>query len=160
MKAKSIFAIALIQLFLLSACSYEDVEISDIRNFRIEKMQESRMHLAFEVKVDNPNGYSLKVSGSDLDIELNSVPFGKLLLDNPLKVPANHNGYVSVNTSVSTKGAAGKLVAVTLGALMGHTLDVRLYGTVRGGTGVFSRKFEVDHHEKVQFDGLSSSSAK
>lgn len=118
------------------------------------------MHLAFEVKVDNPNSYALRVSGSDLDIELNSVPFGKLLLDNPLKVPANHQGYLSVNTSVSTEGAAGKLVAVTLGALMGQSLDVRLYGTVRGGTGVFSRKFDVDHREKVQFNGISRSSAR
>lgn len=148
-----IFIAGLLALFCFASCSYQDVDITDIRKFRVNSMGSDRLYFSFDVHIDNPNSYPLKVSSSDLEMEINRVNFGKLYLEESVQVPKKFKGYVNVQSSVSTEKAGSNLISVLVGSLLTQSLDVRLHGKVRGGSGLFTKNFDVDHREKVAFDG-------
>lgn len=137
---------------LLSSCTYEEVVIHDIKGFKINKMEERQIFFQFEIKLDNPNNYALKIKNSDLSINLNNKNLGKLYLNETLSVPANNTDYVLVKSSVQTQGSAQDILSVMMGSLLTGALDVHIKGEVSGGTIIFPKKVQIDHAEKVRFD--------
>jgi len=137
----------------LTSCQYDEVEISDIRKFRIDKVDNNRIHFSFDIKLRNPNNYALKVSSTDLVCELNGRNLGNLYLDEPVKVPAGNNDYISIHSSVKTEGAANNVLPILLGSLLNRAIDVRLTGEVKGGAFIFPKTIQIDHFERVDFEG-------
>lgn len=151
MKIKQLFVLAL-ALIALTSCTYEEVEILEVRSFRIEKMSGNRLHFSFDVKLHNPNNYALKVSSTDLLCEINGRNLGKLYLDEAIQVPAGNKEFIPVLSSVATEGAAKNILPILLGSLFNRAVDIRLKGEVRGGTFIFPKTIDIDHSERVDFD--------
>jgi LEA14-like dessication related protein len=128
------------------------VVIHDIKGFKINKMEDSQIFFQFEIKLDNPNNYALKIKNSDLSINLNNKNLGKLFLSETLSVPANNTDYVLVKSSVQTQGSAQDILSVMMGSLLTGALDVHIKGEVSGGSMIFPKKVQIDHAEKVRFD--------
>lgn len=137
----------------LQGCQYEDVAISDIRNFEIERMEENRIYFSFDAKVINPNTYSLKVSATDLEFEINGVNMGLLHLSDAVKIPAGNDDYIPIHSSVSTKDAAQNVLSILLGSVFSQAVDIRLQGEIKGGVLFFPRKIPIDHSERIEWEG-------
>lgn len=154
MKIKAWLVLAL-AFVALTSCQYQEVEITEVRRFRIEKMAGDRVHFSFDVKLRNPNNYALKVSSTDLVCEINGRNLGQLYLDEAVKVPAGNNDFIPVFSSVTTEGAAKNILPILLGSLFNRAVDIRLKGEIRGGTFIFPKTIAIDHSERVDFDGSS-----
>jgi LEA14-like dessication related protein len=136
----------------LASCTYEEVAIHDIKGFKINKMEDRQIFFQFEIKLDNPNNYALKIKNSDLSINLNNKNLGQLYLSETLSVPAKNKDYVLVKSSVKTQGSAQDILSIMLGSLFTGALDVHIKGEVSGGSMIFPKKVQIDHAEKVRFD--------
>jgi len=147
------FLLLLLAAVLLQSCQYDDVAIADIRNFKIDKMEENRIYFSFDAKIINPNSYSLKVSATDLMFEINGVNMGLLHLSDAVKIPAGNDDYIPVHSSVSTKGAAQNVLSILLGSVFSQAVDIRLQGEIKGGVLFFPRKIPIDHSERIEWNG-------
>ena len=147
------FLLLLLATVLLQSCQYDDVAIADIRNFKIDKMEENRIYISFDAKIINPNSYSLKVSATDLMFEINGVNMGFLHLSEAVKIPAGNDDYIPVRSSVSTKDAAQNVLSIVLGSVFSRAVDIRLKGDIKGGILFFPRKIPIDHSERIEWNG-------
>lgn len=147
------FLLLLLATVLLQSCQYDDVAIADIRNFKIDKMEENRIYISFDAKINNPNSYSLKVSATDLMFEINGVNMGFLHLSEAVKIPAGNDDYIPVRSSVSTKDAAQNVLSIVLGSVFSRAVDVRLQGEIKGDVLFFPRKIPIDHSERIEWNG-------
>lgn len=150
-KMKLILWSVLLTTFLVS-CTYEEVAIHDIKGFKINKMEDRQIFFQFDIKLENPNNYALKIKNSDLSINLNNKNLGKLFLDETLSVPAKNTDYILVKSSVKTEGSAQDILSIMMGSLFTGALDVHIKGEVTGGTFLYPKKVQIDHAEKVRFD--------
>ena len=134
------------------SCQYNEVEVNDIRNFQIRKVENSRLFLSFDVLLNNPNSYQIKVLGTDLNCAINGRNLGNLRLDEPLVIPPKNEGFVPVNASLTTKGAAASALSVLVTSLISQSVDIHLSGDVRGGFFLFPKTIEIDHRERVELN--------
>ena len=152
MKIKQ-WLVLVLALIAFTSCQYEEVEIEEVRNFRVEKMTGERVHFSFDVKLLNPNNYALKVSSTDLLCEINGRNLGKLYLDETVRVPAGNKNFIPVLSSVTTEGASENILPILLGSVFNRAVDIRLKGEIRGGAFFFPKTIAIDHSERVDFDG-------
>lgn len=146
--------VGLITLLLFTSCEYKEVEIKNIRNFRVVKVEEQRVFFAFDIQLINPNSYSLKVSSSDLDCSLNGSNFGKLNLGNTLRIPAGNTDYLPVESSVELGGSGQNLPAIVMATVLSNSIEFGLSGEIRGGAFLFTKTIPINHTERVYLDGF------
>lgn len=141
----------LIVAVLISSCTYEEVTLNDIRNFRIENVENRQIYFSFDARIVNPNAFALKISDSDLQMEINGVDMGQLYLSEAVKIPAGNDEFVPVRASVLTAGSSQGIVSILLGSVLSRAVDVRLKGEVKGGLIVYSKRIPVDHSERIEW---------
>lgn len=148
-------------LFVLMAvvavsCRYEEVSFEEIRHFKIQKVEAQKIHFSFDARIVNPNAYALKVSDTDLKIEVNGVNLGQLYLSENLKIPAGNNDFLAVDASVQTAETAQGILSIVLGSVFSRAVDLRLTGEVKGGLLFFPKRIPVDHSERIEWNGTYS----
>jgi len=136
----------------ITSCQYNEVVVEDIRDFQIRKMEINRIFLGFKVKLKNPNSYQIKVSNTDLNCTINGRNMGNLRLDNKLLIPPGNDNYLTVNSSLTTKGAAGNVLSILLSSLISQSVEIHLTGDVQGGLFIFPKTIEIDHRERVDLN--------
>lgn len=146
--------VGLITLVLFTSCEYKEVEIKNIRNFRILNIEDQRVFFAFEILLINPNSYALKVSSSDLDCSLNGSNFGKLNLGKTLRIPAGNTDYISVESSVELSGSGQNLPSLVMATVLSNSIEFGLSGEIQGGVFVFTKSIPINHTERVYLDSF------
>lgn len=138
-------------LFVFNACSYENVQFKNAESFKIKKLEGKKLSLSFDAILNNPNSYNLKVKPSTFDLYINGDHIGIINLDEKVKIIKRSEGSVSVPiTAELLNGALPKLIA---GALK-KTATVRIVGTIKGGTSIFSKKKKIDETREISLRDL------
>ena len=146
------FAIAtcLCLLLLTSCLSYKEVELVDIANVEVEKMDAKGVYVRVDALITNPNGYRIHVLDPDVDIFLNGTLVGKGVLDSALVLDGKRSRLYSVPMHADLQG--GSLVMVMLsGALNGGKFLLGAKGTVVGKAGLIRKRFPFELEEELEF---------
>jgi LEA14-like dessication related protein len=136
---------------LLASCSYEDVEVTDVREINIEELNKNGLQLSGSLKVYNPNGYKIKVSSTDADIYLEGRRAGKATLMKNISIPANYDDYIEARVKTTFEGGNLKLLPIILGATVKRSANIRLKGTIRAKSFIISKKFDFDYEHEAEF---------
>lgn len=150
MSARFLTSIAVV-LFLSSCTLFREVEMMGVQDIRVEEFSASGIRLQADLKLQNPNGYKVKMTRADLDLHANNKYIGKVKLDETLVLPRKFEGVQTVKFSVAQeKLSMDFLGQVFMIALTGRaTLEIE--GSVTGkGMGV-AKKVPVKHKEEVKF---------
>lgn len=78
---------------LLGKIDQPKVSLNDVA---VKNVTGSGATIVFDLKVDNPNPFPLKVDALDYNLELGGKPFSKGLIDTPTKVEAKQSTVVQV----------------------------------------------------------------
>ncbi len=146
----------LMLMFVAQSCvTYEDVELEEIEDTRVENLfnKNEKLKIAIDVKVDNPNTYALKLKKADLNLYVGGKDLGKVHLDEKVKIPKKS---VSSHTFVFVPESRDILKAALGGAIGIFTkgdVEVRIKGRVKGGVLFIGKWFDVDHKEKIDLKG-------
>src|SRR6476620_2103232 len=94
----------LVLLYTLSSCSKpKPPQYAGFKNFRIEKASVSNTILATDVKLYNPNGYTLQLKSADVQVYLNDKYLGRSVLDSLINLPSKDTATFPIRMQASAK---------------------------------------------------------
>lgn len=147
---KIIFNLILI-VGLTSCVNFEEVEITDIKQIKVEEFGNKSLTLAAEIKIKNPNSFSIKLVDSkfDLFIKNEKIGIGEIVSD--LKLPSQSNDYYDVRI----KSEFSDLKTNTLMSLMQSSIFMKkkvpfkVKGFVKGRALMITKKIDLEHSGDV-----------
>jgi LEA14-like dessication related protein len=154
LKIKSLAWLFVGTIVLSSCASYKDVELKGTENVKFDKLDGGKLSISFDAKLNNQNGYTIKIKPSDLDVYIDNIQIGVIHLTEKVKIKRKSESLVEVPLAVELKPNA----LLSLGMiLLKKKVNVRVTGDVKGGVWFLSKKQRIDETreidtEKLKFD--------
>ena len=137
-------------LLLFTGCfSYKHVQLHDITNVKVEKMDAKGIALRVDALIENPNGYKIHVLDPDVDLYLNDKFIGKGLLDTALVLEKKKSRVYSIPLHADLHGGSLLMMLLT-GALNSDDVKLGAKGTVVGKAGLIRKRFPFEVEEMIE----------
>ena len=144
-------ALLLTLLLSLSSClSYKQVELVDVTNIQVDRMDAKGIALRVDALVDNPNNYRIQVLDPDVDLFVNDKFIGKGILDTALVLSKNSRQVYSIPLHAELQGGALLMVLMS-GVFGGNEVKLAAKGTVVGKVGLLRKRFPFVFEERVSY---------
>ncbi|MBL7982656.1 MAG: LEA type 2 family protein [Flavobacteriales bacterium] len=134
-------------LLLASCSSYDEVELKDITNVEVLRMDGKQVALRVDALVNNPNGFKIHVEDPDVDLYLNDRFVGKGLLDSALVLDRKSTKVYPVYLHADLQG--GAVLFMLLGGALSGELKLGAKGTVAGRSGMLKKRFPFELEETI-----------
>ena len=145
---RKIIAIVLLGLLLQSCGNFTAPEFAGVNTINITEVKLSRITATINVKVFNPNRHSITIKSADIDVAMRDIKTGKLLVDEPVTVPAR--SYADCDFIIKLSTAETLKVGITSARdWFLNSGNIKLTGTADGEYGIFKRKITVDTSVKI-----------
>ncbi|MBL7952593.1 MAG: hypothetical protein JNM62_12840 [Flavobacteriales bacterium] len=142
-------ALLLALLLPLSSCfSYKQVELKDVTNIQVERMDAQGIAVRVDAYLDNPNGYKIHVLDPDVDLFVNDKFIGKGLLDTALVLEKKKAQIYTIPMHAELEGGA-LLMLLLSGALNGDDVKLKATGTVVGKASFLRKRFPFELEETI-----------
>ncbi|HPF90509.1 MAG: LEA type 2 family protein [Flavobacteriales bacterium] len=133
---------------LTSCLSYKEVELIDVTDIRVERMDARGVAVRVNALVNNPNNYRIHAQEPDVDLYLNDKFIGKGVLDSVITLLPKTTQVYSIPMHAELQG--GSLLMVLLsGVLGGNEVKLAAKGTVVGRVGLFRKRFPFEFEETI-----------
>ena len=137
--------------FSLVACtSYEQVELKDITNIQVDRMDAKGIAVRVDALVNNPNNYRIHVLDPDVDLYVNDKFIGKGILDSTLVLEKKSTQVYTIPLHAELQGGALLMVLVS-GVFSGNEVKLAAKGTVVGKVGLLRKRFPFEFEERVSY---------
>lgn len=144
-------ALLLTLLLSLSSClSYKQVELVDVTNIQVDRMDAKGIALRVDALVHNPNNYRIQVLDPDVDLFVNDKFIGKGILDTALVLSKNSRQVYSIPLHAELQGGALLMVLMS-GVFGGNEVKLAAKGTVVGKVGLLRKRFPFVFEERVSY---------
>lgn len=156
MKLKKLFYFLIISILLSSCVDYEEVTLSEIKSIKLLELGSSGLTIESELKLNNPNSYSIKVTESKFDVYIKNNKIGVASIASPLELSKSSDDYhlVKLITTFEENQANTLPGILAMSALGGGKIDVKLDGFIEGKAMFIKKRIEIVHEEKVPLDFL------
>lgn len=152
MKGAPRFLAFLTVIGLLTSCEVHDVTMVDLDKVVLKKVEQTEMYLDVTAVLDNPNGFKINVTGTDLDLYLEERYMGKATLENEVTLKAKSEDSYDMQIKAKGENLNVELLPILLSAALTGKVSVRLKGDVEGKVFLFKRAVKVDITEEVEFN--------
>jgi LEA14-like dessication related protein len=143
-------SIILVAILSFNSCSFEEVEITEIKYVKLLEFSKKGLLVESEIKIKNPNGFQLSMVDSEFDIYIKGSKLAKASIDNTIKIPKNSEEYHKVLMKSDFKdfadGALTKMLSLTFGS---SEVDFKVEGYITGRAFLMKKKVRVSHEAKV-----------
>jgi len=149
MKTSLLTLVAL--LFVLTGCfDYDDVVYQGIENVKMGKPKEGKTAISFNIKLDNPNNFNIKIKPSDLTIFLGGKELGDVHLTEKLVIQkyASRSYPISVEARLKDVAKSGLIGVFELATK--KTVTVRFKGFVRASVRGITQKRYIDQSKEIE----------
>jgi LEA14-like dessication related protein len=140
----------LLSLSLAACTSYEQVELKDITNIEVDRMDAKGIAVRVDALVNNPNNYRIQVLDPDVDLYVNDKFIGKGILDSALVLEKNSTNVYTIPIHAELQGGALLMVLVS-GVFSGTEVKLAAKGTVVGKVGLLRKRFPFEFEERVSY---------
>ena len=153
-RLQKIFSILLITSLFSSCVNFEEVEITDIKSIKISEFGSSSLKFDSEIKIKNPNSYSIKVTDSYFDVFIKNNKVGEAKFDDKITIPANSNDFVAVSfLGTYDESQIGTITTLVGSSLFGSKdIDFKVDGFVEGKALMIKKKINLKHEGKVPLE--------
>jgi hypothetical protein len=134
-------------LLMASCSSYDEVELKDITNVEVLRMDGKQVALRVDALVNNPNGFKIHVEEPDVDLYLNDNFVGKGLLDSALVLDRKSTKVYPVYLHADLQG--GAVLFMLLGGALSGEMKLGAKGTVAGRSGMLKKRFPFELEETI-----------
>ena len=143
-------SIILVALLSFNSCSFEEVEITEIKYVKLLEFSKKGLLVESEIKIKNPNSFQLSMVDSEFDVYIKGSKLAKASIDNNIKIPKNSEEYHKVFMKSDFKdfadGALTKMLSLTFGS---SEVDFKVEGYITGRAFLMKKKVRVSHEAKV-----------
>ena len=151
-----VFVLGIVFTQLLTGClSYKEVTFQGMEGYEIVKMDKDGMEAELKVKVRNPNGYNIKVKGSNIDLYIDNDRLGKVKVMNTIKLKKKSTQVYKIRLKSKFDQVGGSML--TMGkSMFGGGMNVRTKGHVKASAFLISKKVPFDITERVNTNSYFS----
>lgn len=137
----------LFTLLLLSSCfEFQNLDFKGVENVKFGKLNGGKITFVIDVKMSNPNNYTIKVKPSSVDLYVEESLLGKAFLDEKVKIIRKKEGVYSVPLRIDLED--GVMLKFFKFALM-DKVKVRIKGKVKGSIFGVSKKIAIDEFKEI-----------
>jgi len=132
---KKLHWLCLVVILVLSACrSAKQLEYQGIQNFSME--QGTKPTVTLDIRMFNPNRYSLKLKNANVDVFLNGANMGRLRVDGYHSAPGQDTFLLPVAIDIKPEVTLPSILQL----VMKGEVQIKLAGNIRGGRhGIYIR---------------------
>jgi len=136
-------------LLLLSVCIFsckapKDLIYQNVQDFKLEKAGLEQTALSMDIRLYNPNNYTLKLKKADVDVYLNDTHLGKMSVKGKFAVRKLDTLTLPVVLDVELKN----ILPNALQLLMNSEVDIKLKGTLKAGRRGVYINIPIDYEGK------------
>jgi len=146
---KKVALALLVATFFTSCLQYKDLDVKDVKDYKIEKVSTKKVVIKVDIDIVNSNNYRVVIKSADIDLFLSGKKIGKSVLDEKVIIPKNstttHTFYI--NTTL-TKAATG-LFTGALSLITDNGAEIRAKGYIKGRALGVSRKIPVNFKKEI-----------
>lgn len=143
-------------LFLFSSCSYQDIEVTNFSNYQVKNANKEGFDLHVDLTIENPNNYKMTMKWATLDVYLNDKYIGKTTISENLTLPKKSTQkHPVVLRTTYDETFQGNLLNLIGSALFGRGLELKVKGELKGSVFLFSKKYPIEHTEKIPLNQLN-----
>ncbi len=148
---KNLFLVLFVSFFLFS-CEFKDVDFGGVESYNVEKFENNEVLLNLSFKLNNENGFKIKVKPSKLNVFVENQDMGTAFLDKKIVFKKKTDGIYQ--TKVRFKLADGAMFSA-MKFVGKKQLNVRFVGKVKGSVFCISKKFPVDETKTIDASKLN-----
>ncbi len=156
---RKLFPSFLLFLFLIplaSSCSFEDVQVEEITDFKMLSVEKNELNYELKVRINNPNNTAFTITRADVDLFLSGTEMGRTRLPEKVKIKSNSNEVVTVKLQTELNKPLKEYMGTLLSTVLAGQLNLELQGEVKGRCCLLiTKKFDVDHQERVAIKDLA-----
>lgn len=146
------FLLGIITLILITySCSYKEIELIQVENMNIEKINNKGIVLSTNATINNPNNYNIKVKANNLDVKLAGKDIGKASLNPGIKLKKNKQDVYPVKLHIKNTSLAGGVMQAIPSLLLTGSTGVSVKGKLKGRVFLYTRKFDIDEEKNLDF---------
>ncbi len=120
----------LLPVMLFSACRQpKELVYQNVEHFSMKQASKDKTLLAMDIRLYNPNNYSMKLKSADVDVFLNGNHAGKMNATNQCLLPARDTFSLPVTLEVELKNVLPNVLQL----LMNSDVDIKLNGKIKAG---------------------------
>lgn len=127
--------------FLSSSCSFQEVEISQLKNFEIIEFKDNVLTLKANVVVNNPNAVRMKISDADFDLKINESVVGHLTQMDKIVLPARSQKEYPVTAKFELTNLKNGLFSL-IQIVNRRDSKVSITGSVVGKSFIYRKTFD------------------
>lgn len=130
----------------ISSCTFHEPVFNGGEKVSIEKVDGQQIKFIAGGIIENKNWFGLKVKPSSLDLYVEGDYFGRVSLDNKVKIKRKSNNYVEGQFIADMEDGA---MIKALRLVRKDEITIRLKGKVKAGVFIFSKKMEMDKTQTI-----------
>ncbi len=136
---------------LLSSCiSYKPVMITAIKDVKTANISGEKVELAFNLEIDNPNGFKIVLKQYDMDVMLNDKGLGKASSIEKIVIKRKSKETHPFKLSASYKDFMSATVT-GLGALLNkEPVTFKVKGAISGRIWWFKKNIPIETTQKIK----------
>lgn len=148
MKKVLLFIIPLCVAFITSCKEYEEIKVTNVENFYINKITVDGIEAEVKLRIKNPNNVGFSIYPSEFDVTFSGIRLGKAKLDKRVHINASQE---SVYT-FKLKSSLGELNLFDAMQLLnsGKMGKIEISGDLKAGKFLIRKKYAVNYSDKVQ----------
>lgn len=143
--------ITLLNTFAFSSCFYyDDVVYQGFDNVKLTKPKEGQMTLNFDLKLDNPNKYNIKIKPSDVTVFLGGKELGQVHLRETLLINKRSEKSYAMSLDLKLKDLFKSGLGSIFEIATKQTVSLRIKGFVRGSVYGVTQKRYIDETKEME----------
>ncbi len=151
MRQPLVYLILLLSSLTLSSCfSYKELELSDIKDVKLNRAN-GKLEVQAGIHIKNPNNYKIKIKKIEADMLVNDNKVGKIHLVKKVVLPRKSDQVQNFTVNTELSNLLGALPSV----LLSREIKMQLKGHIQGKVFLFSRKFPLEAEEKISTKDLN-----
>lgn len=158
MKFFKIIFVVFISLGIFTSCSYKEPTLTSFDGIEMIEMHEQDATVKLKFTLNNPNKQKIKLTRANFDISLNNIFLGTATLVEPQVLPKNGEHPIELKMKLELEKSMTEIAASLSLAILTNNLRLNVSGKAKGSMGLFSRTFDVNHTEKINWKDLQNMS--
>jgi len=145
-----LFALLIFVIFASSCGEWKDVQVTQIGQARIAKLDKDGIEAEIDVKINNPNKIGFAIFKSNVDVKMNGIAVGAAHLKKKVRIKANsEDTYTLVVAGSFDKLLSGGNIFGLISMSMSRVMDINLKGDIKAGKFFYKKRFPIDKTQRV-----------
>jgi len=152
---KKLFPIILAIALLVSSCTFKDIELVEMNNFKIIEFSEKKAQAEVVLTLKNSNNFAVTLSKVDVELMVNDSDVGKIKLDEKIRFPKNSTTTKSFIINGDYDKIQKNLMGNAFSIMLSKKIKLSGKGYVKGKAMMVGKKVDVDFNKTMNLKDLN-----